>query len=36
MTTPGRGCGFDRMVPLAVHAEVRQLTPEERAPFNTG
>jgi WD40 repeat protein len=28
--------GFDRLVPLAVHAEVRQLTPEERARFNIG
>ncbi len=28
--------GFDRLVPLAVHAEVRQLTPEERARFITG
>jgi WD40 repeat protein len=28
--------GFDRLVPLAVHAEVRQLSPEERARFNTG
>ena len=28
--------GFDRLIPLAVHAEVRQLTPEERARFNTG
>jgi WD40 repeat protein len=28
--------GFDRLVPLAVHAEVRQLTPEERARFIAG
>jgi len=28
--------GFDRLVPLAMHAEVRQLTPEERARFIAG
>ena len=28
--------GFDRLVPLAADAEVRQLTPEERARFITG
>jgi WD40 repeat protein len=28
--------GFDRLVPLAIHAEIRQLTPEERARFITG
>jgi WD40 repeat protein len=28
--------GFDRLVPLAKHAEVRQMTPEERARFITG
>ncbi len=28
--------GFDRLVPLAEHAEVRQLTSDERAQFNTG
>jgi WD40 repeat protein len=28
--------GFDRLVPLAMHAELRPLTPEERARFNTG
>jgi WD40 repeat protein len=28
--------GFDRLVPLAMHAEVRQLTPDEQARFNTG
>lgn len=28
--------GFDRLVPLAMHAEVRQLTLEERARFITG
>jgi WD40 repeat protein len=28
--------GFDRLVPLATHAEIRQLTPEERTRFITG
>jgi WD40 repeat protein len=28
--------GFDRLVPLAMHAEIRQLTPVERARFITG